>query len=237
MRGAAYRTHLASETSAGNVGKRSAVSRSMGIIAAAIALFSKGGVGEQEKLPECPSTPALPISADLPKGSETVLVAEDEAIVRELIVLTLTDLGYHVVEAADGKEALRIFQETLAGKIDLLFTDIVMPQITGKELAYRVEKLSPQTKIIFCSGYPEKLAARNGMIDPAIPFLQKPVSSRALAFKVREVLDAAKVNFDQETNAGAEHWNSSDPTQSSSGEKVSLSDNEHTVVAGFRPIG
>jgi YesN/AraC family two-component response regulator len=209
----------------------------MGIIAAAIALFSKGGVGGQEMLPECPSTPTLPISADLPKGSETVLVAEDEAIVREHIVLTLTELGYHVVEAADGKEALRFFQETLAGKIDLLLTDIVMPHITGKELAYRVEKLSPQTKIIFCSGYPEKLAARNGMIDPTIPFLQKPVSSRVLAFKIRDVLDAAKVNFDQEVTPEAEHWNSSDPTQSSSGEKVSLSDNEYTLVGENRPIG
>lgn len=188
-----------------------------------IRLFRKPKSVVQEQPPV--AAPALPISADLPKGNENVLVAEDEAIVREHIVLTLTDLGYHVVEAADGKEALRIFQKTFAGKIDLLLTDIVMPHLTGKELAHLVEKLSPQTKIVFCSGYPEKLAARNGMIDPTIPFLQKPVSSRALAFKVREVLDAAKVNSDQELTTEAEHRHSSDPTVSSSSDKVSFSDN------------
>jgi FixJ family two-component response regulator len=67
-----------------------------------------------------------------------------------------------------------------------------------KELVYRLGKLSPETKVVFCSGYPEKLAVRNGMIDPTIPFLQKPVASAALAGKVRAVLDAAKADFDLE---------------------------------------
>jgi YesN/AraC family two-component response regulator len=73
--------------------------------------------------------------------------------------------------------------------IDLLLTDIVMPKMTGKELAYQIGLLSPGTKVIFCSAYPEKLLSLNGMIDTRIPFLQKPVSAGALAAKLREVLD------------------------------------------------
>jgi two-component system, cell cycle sensor histidine kinase and response regulator CckA len=141
---------------------------------------------------------AIPLPADLPKGSETLLVAEDEAVIREYMASTLKELGYHVVKAADGEEALRISEKPLTGKINLLLTDIVMPKMSGKELAYRMGKLLPQTKVIFCSAYPEKLAVSNGMIDPTIPFLQKPVSPRALAFKVREVLDATKASSDLE---------------------------------------
>ena len=159
--------------------------------------------------PIAASAPA--VLTDLPKGSETVLVAEDEAIVRGYMVSILTELGYNVFEAADGEEALRISHGILDGKIDLLLADIVMPKMSGKELAYRVGQFFPQTKIVFCSGYPEKLAARNGMIDPTIPFLQKPVSPQALAFKVREILDAAKMNFDQEPTLEVEDRKPTDP--------------------------
>jgi YesN/AraC family two-component response regulator len=78
-------------------------------------------------------------------------------------------------------------------KIDLLLTDLVMPKMNGQQLAYRIGQVLPQIKVLFCSGYPEKLAARNGMIAPTIRFLQKPVVPRTLAIKVREVLDEAKV--------------------------------------------
>ena len=151
-------------------------------------------------VPEQPpvAAPAIAIHPALPKGSETVLVAEDEATIRAFMATILTELGYHVAEAADGAEALRMAQGLLAGQIDLLVTDIVMPRMSGKELVYRMGKLCPETKVVFCSGYPEKLAVHNGMIDPAIPFLQKPVSSAALAYKVRTILDAAKADFDLE---------------------------------------
>lgn len=126
----------------------------------------------------------------LPKGSETVLVAEDEGNIREFIASVLISLGYHVVEASDGEVAFSLFKGTLSGKVDLVLTDIIMPKINGKELACLVEKDEPLTKVLFCSGYPEKLAARNGMIDPKFPFIQKPFSPEILASKVRDVLDA-----------------------------------------------
>ena len=153
------------------------------------------------------------IPEDLPKGSETVLLAEDEEIVRAHMALILRDLGYHVIEAGDGEQALRRLREACGLKIDLLLTDIVMPKMNGKELAYRIGQLFPQIKVLFCSGYPEKLAARNGMIAPTVRFLQKPVVPRTLAIKVREVLDEAKVDFPQETALADEPSNVNDPTQ------------------------
>ena len=147
-----------------------------------------------ESRPEPPAAVAAPppLPDDLPTGTETVLVAEDEEIIRECISATLTQLGYRVIDVADGQEGLLHFQNASVNRIDLLLTDIVMPKLSGKELAHCVSTLSPETKIIFCSGYPEKLANQNGMISPSIPFLQKPVSSRSLAFKIREVLNAGK---------------------------------------------
>ena len=96
-----------------------------------------------------------------------------------------------VFEAGDGEEALRIFEHSRGQRIDLLLTDIIMPVMGGKELAYRFGSLSPETKIAFCSAYPEELGVRNGMFDKQIPFLQKPVTVSALKLKVREVLDGA----------------------------------------------
>jgi CheY-like chemotaxis protein len=133
------------------------------------------------------------ILEDLPKGSETVLLAEDEEVIRAYMALILRDLGYHVIEAADGEQALRLVSEARGLKIDLLLTDIVMPKMNGKQLAYRIGQVLPQIKVLFCSGYPEELAARNGMIAPTVRFLQKPVVPQTLAIKVREVLDEAKV--------------------------------------------
>jgi two-component system cell cycle sensor histidine kinase/response regulator CckA len=124
-----------------------------------------------------------------PRRRELLLVAEDEPVVRSYLATTLREDGYRVIEAADGAEALQICQTTQAGEIDLLVADIVMPKMNGKEVAYHLRKLSPRTKVIFCSGYPEKLAASNGMIDPSIPFVQKPVQGHVLTAKVREVLD------------------------------------------------
>jgi CheY-like chemotaxis protein len=153
------------------------------------------------------------ISEDLPKGSETVLLAEDEEVIRAYMALILRDLGYHVIEAADGEQALQLLRGACGLKIDLLLTDIVMPNMNGKELAFRIGQLLPQLKVLFCSGYPEKLAARNGMIAPAVRFLQKPVVPRTLATKVREVLDEAKMDFPQETALADEPSNVTDPIQ------------------------
>jgi|SRR5579862_5935644 len=119
-----------------------------------------------------------------------VLLAEDEPIIREYMASLLRELGYIVVKAANGEEALCLFKGIPGMMIDLLLTDIIMPKMNGKELAHQVQSLSPGTKVMFCSAYPEQLASRNGMIDTRVPFLQKPVTAVSLAAKMREVLDA-----------------------------------------------
>jgi two-component system, cell cycle sensor histidine kinase and response regulator CckA len=122
-------------------------------------------------------------------GAETILIAEDEPGIRELISLTLQDDGYTVLEAPDGKEALVVFSQLPAGgKIDLLLTDLMMPHMRGDELATEVNRLFPETKILFCTAYPEGLPICSKMSQQGFPFLQKPVSMNALKRKVREVL-------------------------------------------------
>ena len=136
-----------------------------------------------------------------PRGTESVLVVDDEALVRGYIATMLRDLGYTVFEAADGMEALRTVQKHREQSFDLLLTDMVMPQMGGRELGYRVGLLSPTTKVLFCSSYPEALAMRNGMIDQRTPYIQKPVSRDALALKVRQLLDQATPSIHEESPA------------------------------------
>jgi len=126
-----------------------------------------------------------------PKGTESVLVVDDEALVRGYMATMLRELGYTVFEAADGMDALRIVQKHRGQNLHLLLTDMVMPQMGGRELGYRVGLLSPETKVLFSSSYPEALAIRNGMIDEQTPYVQKPVSRDALALKVRQLFDRA----------------------------------------------
>jgi CheY-like chemotaxis protein len=122
-------------------------------------------------------------------AAETILIAEDEPMIRELISLTLQDAGYTVLEAPDGKEALFMFNHLPGGrKIDLLLTDLMMPNMTGDELATEVTRLFPETKILFCTAYPESLPICSKMSQRGFPFLQKPVSMTVLKHKVRDVL-------------------------------------------------
>jgi two-component system cell cycle sensor histidine kinase/response regulator CckA len=121
-------------------------------------------------------------------GDRSIVLAEDEPVVREFMAAALRQTGYTVLEAGNGEEALQIFWKCVDRKIDLLLTDIVMPVMGGKELAYNVGRYFPDIKILFCSAYPEKLADRNEMLDRRYPFLQKPVTGDALRNKVRELL-------------------------------------------------
>jgi len=109
-------------------------------------------------------------------------------------------MGCTVLEAGNGEQALRILENSNGQGIDLLLTDIVMPVMGGKELAYKVGSRFPATKILFCSAYPEKLGIRNGMFDKQIPFLQKPVTTDALKLKVREVMSGAQATATIEQN-------------------------------------
>jgi len=125
----------------------------------------------------------------LPRGTETVLLVEDEPSVRDVAARTLREQGYTVLEAATGDEALRVASEHGGKTIHLLLTDVVMPQMGGKVLAGRLRANRPDIRVIFFSGYPSEAIAHYGVLDPGTAFLLKPFSPAVLARKAREVLD------------------------------------------------
>ncbi|HLY08168.1 MAG TPA: response regulator [Planctomycetota bacterium] len=137
---------------------------------------------------EAPKPPAAPDGA-LPKGKETVLLAEDMETVRRLTRAVLESEGYRVLVAEDGAEALRI-AETHQGPIHLLLTDIVMPGISGPELAVQLRQTRPDVKVVYASGYTDRGIDELKESVPAANFLHKPFSVADLKVKVREVLDA-----------------------------------------------
>jgi signal transduction histidine kinase len=129
-----------------------------------------------------------PETALPPGGPETVLLVEDEPGVRALLRHVLLMNGYSVLEAGHGGEALRV-SEHYAGPLHLLITDVVMPEMSGGELAARLKQLRPDLKVLFLSGYTEDAVVRHGVSEAESAFLQKPFSLPVLARKVREVLD------------------------------------------------
>jgi PAS domain S-box-containing protein len=133
--------------------------------------------------------PVRPKLQELPSGQETILVAEDEPSVRKLTVDVLRGLGYRVIEAGDGEEGKRAATEEPDEKIDLLFTDVVMPQMDGKQLADWFGTARPVTKVLFTSGYTADAILRRGIVEDRIAFLEKPYTPAALAQRVREILD------------------------------------------------
>jgi len=128
-------------------------------------------------------------AAPPPRGSETILMVEDEEAVRESTCEYLTSRGYTVLQGKDGADALRVL-EHFAGKIHLLITDVIMPGMSGAELGKRVRELRPDTRVIYISGYTESTVVQHG-VEATSGFLQKPFTLTALADKAREVLDAA----------------------------------------------
>jgi CheY-like chemotaxis protein len=130
-----------------------------------------------------------PAARLMPSGTETILLVEDEAGVRELVARILVSLGYTVLAALDGEDALRIAQERVDAPIDLLLTDVVLPRLGGKPLAERIAALYPSVKVLFISGYAEGGIVEHGRLEHGIAFLPKPFTASALAHKVREVLD------------------------------------------------
>jgi len=126
---------------------------------------------------------------DLPRGTETILLVEDDPALREMAAALLRRLGYTVLAAANGIEALNLKQQRQAGHIDLLFTDVVMPHMSGKELADRVAALNPHTRILFTSAYAENAIVNQGVLIKGVALLQKPFTPSALAHKLRQVLD------------------------------------------------
>jgi PAS domain S-box-containing protein len=135
------------------------------------------------------STNAGMPAEEQPSGGETILVVEDDAAVRTLVVAQLEDLGYRVIEAADGPAAQAILRSGVA--IDLLFTDVVMPGgMTGRKLAEEASRQRPGLRTLFTSGYTENSIVHQGRLDPGVQLLSKPYKKRDLARKIRDVLDA-----------------------------------------------
>jgi PAS domain S-box-containing protein len=122
-------------------------------------------------------------------GSETVLVTEDEEAVRQIIEKALDAHGYRVLSARDGAEALER-ASVYAGQIDLLVTDVVMPDMNGRELARRLVETRPNLRTLYLSGYTDDATLHRGVLQQGVAFLQKPFSLRMLARKVREVIEA-----------------------------------------------
>jgi CheY-like chemotaxis protein len=123
----------------------------------------------------------------LPKGSEVVLLVEDEAAVRHLVRQVLQMCGYTVLEAVDGLEAIRVAEEH-EGPIHLLLSDVVMPHMGGCQLADKIRTRHPELRVLFLSGHSIDYVYEQGAQQTEFSFLQKPFTVGALAVKVREVL-------------------------------------------------
>jgi two-component system cell cycle sensor histidine kinase/response regulator CckA len=135
-------------------------------------------------------TAAPPLADTGPFGTETVLVVDDESMVRRLVRLQLESLGYHVIEAATGAAALGLLNVE-ALPVDLLLGDVTMPGMNGRELAHRATAIRGDLRIILMSGYSSDPEVLRDVAAGAFPFLDKPYARRDLALLVRSVLDGA----------------------------------------------
>ncbi len=159
----------------------------------AISVYSEPGRGTTVKiyLPTAESKAAAEAAAPTParvlRGSETILVLEDEPRVRKLICEVLAVRGYNVLEAVRGDEAIRIATE-YRGRIHLLLADVVMPEMSGPQALEQIRVRHPKMKVLFMSGYTDEAMMHHGILGSGAPFLQKPFLPEALARKVREVL-------------------------------------------------
>ncbi len=125
---------------------------------------------------------------ELRGGTETVLLAEDESAVRELIKTVLTERGYEVIEAVDGRDAIEKFTVN-RDRINLMILDVVMPEKSGREVYEEIKRIRPDIKVLFTSGYTSNIIQQKGVLDEGINFISKPVSPDELLIKVREVLE------------------------------------------------
>ncbi|MBW7996508.1 MAG: response regulator [Candidatus Glassbacteria bacterium] len=124
-----------------------------------------------------------------PRGTETILVAEDEPSVRQVVARSLRNTGYHVLEAEDGVDALGVVK-AYRGEIHLLVTDVVMPRMGGHDLSRKLEEQYPGLKVLYISGYSDNSIVHHGILDQGIEFIQKPFQPSQLITKIRELLDA-----------------------------------------------
>lgn len=140
-------------------------------------------VSEEDVIEEDPNP-----SDEIPRGKETIMIVDDDASVRRLVVDMLEPLGYRLFGASSGSEAMQILN-TFAGDIDLLLTDVIMPGMNGKQLADIFRSMHPGAKVIFMSGYTAEMIDRHGAFPPGVALFQKPLTMKKLAKKLREILD------------------------------------------------
>ncbi len=140
--------------------------------------------GETSKEPRGP----LALSQKSERGFETILIVEDDPQVKTLTATMLQRMGYTVLTAENGQEALAVLQDCEDG-IHLLLTDVIMPNMNGRKVFEQAARLFPGIKALYMSGYTDDVIAHHGVIDPDVDFIQKPFTAKALAAKVREVLD------------------------------------------------
>ncbi len=160
-----------------------------------IHVYSEVGQGTTIKiyLPQLEGPVETPASDKIKTktfGSETILVVEDQEAIRDLVQRSLSAYGYRVLTARDGLDALSLCQN-YPSAIQLVLTDVVMPNMGGKTLVEQLLPLRPDLKVLFMSGYTDQAIVHHGIIDPTTPFIHKPFSSAVLADKVRQVLDGA----------------------------------------------
>ncbi len=121
--------------------------------------------------------------------SAVVLLVEDDEMVRDLAGVTLRKHGFQVMEASGPKEALQLFEKAGASQIDLLLTDVIMPQMSGRELAHKIVQAQPGIKVLFMSGYTDTAIVQHGILEEGVNFIQKPFSPKDLVQRLREILD------------------------------------------------
>jgi signal transduction histidine kinase len=160
-----------------------------------IWVYSELGQGTTFKiyLPRVEAVPQFLIHPEagtaLPRGTETVLLVEDDPEVRTLARLILHGQGYTLLEAENGQEALRLLSR-YSGPIHLVLTDVIMPGMNGKTLIEKMSQVQSQSKALFMSGYTDNVMAQHGVLEPGLAFLQKPFGPTDLVCKVRQVLDS-----------------------------------------------